>query len=106
VPYHAEVDWGPTPLVRVTGPIDITTADNLDALLRTTARGGAIDLTVDLSGVTHLASAGVRVLHRLTHALTRQHTALRLIAPPDSPADLVLDLVGLPHDGQHEATTP
>lgn len=105
VPYHAEVDWLPTPLVRITGPIDSTNADNLDALLRTTARGGAIDLTVDLSGVTHLGSAGVRVLHRLAHELTKQHRAFLLVASPDSPADLVLDLVGLAHNGHQEVTT-
>lgn len=95
MPYTATVEWRPEPFLRVTGPLDITTSDEFDALLRTTARGGAIDLTVELTEVTLLASAGVRVLHRLADQLHTRN--LHLIAAHDSPAHHVLDIVGLAH---------
>ncbi|MGY1827579.1 hypothetical protein [Blastococcus sp. SYSU DS0541] len=57
-------------------------------------------LTVDLTEVTHLASAGVQVLHRMRDQLAaQQQQLLRLEASPGSPAHAVLDLVRLPHLG-------
>jgi ABC-type transporter Mla MlaB component len=54
-----------------------------------------------LTGVTHLASAGVAVLTR-----ARRHAAgsaaLRLIAPPGTPADQILTLVQIPRDADEE----
>jgi ABC-type transporter Mla MlaB component len=52
-----------------------------------------VGLTVDLAGVTHLSSAGVSALHDVA-----SRASLRLLAPSGSPAQVVLDLVALPHD--------
>jgi len=52
-------------------------------------------MTVDLSGVTHLASAGVSVLHQLTGRHDEQKAPLALHAAPGSPARVILELVGL-----------
>ena len=81
-------------VITVRGPLDLSTADALRADLRRFSRGGTSELTVDLSGVTHLGSAGVQVLHEV-HG---DGGALRLRAPAGSVAQHVLDLVRLPYE--------
>jgi anti-anti-sigma regulatory factor len=83
--------------IRVDGPVDAMTAPHLDIELRNRTHGGTRGLTVDLTGVTHLASAGVTVLHE---AAARHHDAgepLLLYAPAGSPAQHILSLVALHH---------
>ncbi|GAA1857747.1 sigma-F factor regulator [Pseudonocardia ailaonensis] len=82
--------------IRVDGPVDITTAASLHAELRRRTQGGSRALTVDLTGVTHLASAGVAVLYQ-AGLDAGPDAPLDLVAPVDSPAGYVLDLVALPH---------
>jgi serine phosphatase RsbU (regulator of sigma subunit)/anti-sigma regulatory factor (Ser/Thr protein kinase)/anti-anti-sigma regulatory factor len=78
--------------VRFEGPLDMATAEAAERELLRRGRGGTVPLTVDLSGVTHLSSAGVSVLHRVAG----QHDgSLVLDAAPGSPAQIVLDLVAL-----------
>jgi anti-anti-sigma regulatory factor len=70
----------------------MATAEAAERELLRRGRGGTVPLTVDLSGVTHLSSAGVSVLHRVAG----QHDgSLVLDAAPGSPAQIVLDLVAL-----------
>lgn len=78
----------------VGGPIDIVTARGFDRILRDVARHATRPLTVDLSRVTHLASAGIRVL---AAALRRSDRKLELVARRGTPADHVLALTQLPH---------
>ncbi|WUJ70898.1 SpoIIE family protein phosphatase [Kribbella soli] len=78
----------------VGGPIDIATARRFDRILRDVARHATRPLTVDLSRVTHLASAGIRVL---AAALRRSDRKLELVALRGTPADHVLALTQLPH---------
>jgi serine phosphatase RsbU (regulator of sigma subunit)/anti-sigma regulatory factor (Ser/Thr protein kinase) len=54
----------------VRGAVDITTADQLLRRLLSACRGGTLALTVDLTGVTQLASAGVSALYQLADQLT------------------------------------
>jgi len=84
--------------VRVAGAIDADTADHLRKELLRRSRGGTVGLTVDLAGVTHLSSAGVSVLHHVASRHTDPRAPLRLLAPDGTPAQIVLDLVALPHD--------
>jgi serine phosphatase RsbU (regulator of sigma subunit)/anti-sigma regulatory factor (Ser/Thr protein kinase)/ABC-type transporter Mla MlaB component len=81
----------------VCGPVDITTADRLARQLLSASRGGTLPLTVDLSSVTHLASAGVRALYQVREQFAVHCQGLTLIAAPGSPASIVLDLARLPH---------
>ena len=93
-----EAPDAPHARVRVDGPITATTAGQLARQLQRLTRNGTRPLVVDLTGATVLFSAGVAALQ---HAATRSrdHGAqLRLVAPPGSPAQHVLTLVGLPHD--------
>ena len=52
---------GSTARALVGGPVDISTADLLARRLLSVSRGGTVPLVADLTGVTQLASAGVRV---------------------------------------------
>jgi serine phosphatase RsbU (regulator of sigma subunit)/anti-sigma regulatory factor (Ser/Thr protein kinase)/anti-anti-sigma regulatory factor len=82
--------------VRVAGPVDALTAERVRQGLLQRSRGGTLPLTVDLTGVTHLASAGVSALHHVAEQHAGQGGKLTLVAAPGSPARHVLALVALP----------
>ena len=81
----------------VRGPVDITTADQLARRLLSVSRGGTVPLVADLTGVTQLASAGVRALYAVSGRMAAHGQGLTLITAPGSAAHLVLDLVRLAH---------
>ncbi|HET8604572.1 MAG TPA: SpoIIE family protein phosphatase [Marmoricola sp.] len=81
----------------VRGPVDRVSADAFRSALRQASRGGVLPLTVDLSGVTRLASAGVQALAEALTAAEDGHGELRLLAEPGSNAQHVLDLARLPY---------
>ncbi|WP_067509462.1 SpoIIE family protein phosphatase [Actinoplanes sp. TFC3] len=83
--------------IRAAGPIDAGTVEAFVRAVRAANSAGVRSLTVDLTAVTHLASAGVAALHQLTALHRANGTDLRLYAPTGSPADVVLSLVGLDH---------
>ncbi|NKZ02860.1 SpoIIE family protein phosphatase [Actinomadura latina] len=85
------------PQIRVDGPVDSATAAQLREELQLRTRGGTQPLTVDLTGVTHLASAGVAVLHEANARTAAPGHPLLLYAPAGSPAQHVLSTVALPH---------
>ena len=81
----------------VAGPVDRVSIDAFSSALRRAARGGSVDLEVDLTDVAHLTSVGVQALaEALVHAEHGQ-AQLRLVAAPGSPAQHVLDVAGLPY---------
>ncbi|MFG1604593.1 SpoIIE family protein phosphatase [Actinoplanes sp. NPDC049265] len=82
--------------VRVLGVLDTTTAERLEQGLLQRSRGGTLPLTVDLTSVAHLASAGVSALHRVAERHGRQGGKLTLVAAPETPARYVLALVAIP----------
>jgi serine phosphatase RsbU (regulator of sigma subunit)/anti-sigma regulatory factor (Ser/Thr protein kinase)/anti-anti-sigma regulatory factor len=82
--------------VRVQGPVDVTTADRLQYELLQRGRGGTLPLTVDLTAVTHLASAGVSALYLVAEKHREQGGRLAVAAEPGSPARDVLALVPIP----------
>jgi anti-anti-sigma factor len=96
-PYTAQMAEQPGPRLTVGGPLDIETVDDLRALLLRATRGGTRTLTVDLTEVTHLASAAVQTLYEATSRSADQGSDLVLFAPPDGAAGHVLSLVALPH---------
>ncbi|MFD5826272.1 SpoIIE family protein phosphatase [Lentzea sp. NPDC060358] len=87
----------PTPRIRLDGPVDAATTSVVNKEILTAGSTGARSLTVDLTGVTHLASSGVAALHRLVALHRANGTELRLLAPPGSNAGMVLSLVELDH---------
>ncbi|GAB7193114.1 sigma-F factor regulator [Kineococcus sp. NUM-3379] len=86
------------PVLRVRGAVDAGGADLLEAEVLRVARGGAAEAVVDLGGVTHLASAGVRALLEVLRRTSGTGRAPRLVAPDGSAAAFVLDLAALPRD--------
>lgn len=102
-PTHLEAVWGPsTPYdvlevelrdgaVRVSGPVDLLHAPRLRmALEAAVARDEP--LVVDLGGVSYLGSSGIQALH------DAGPERLRLVAPPGSVAQHVLELAAMPYD--------
>jgi serine phosphatase RsbU (regulator of sigma subunit)/anti-sigma regulatory factor (Ser/Thr protein kinase)/anti-anti-sigma regulatory factor len=81
----------------VSGPVDIRTADQLTRRLLSACRGGTVPLVAVLTGVTQLASAGVRALYLVRERLVAHQHDLTLITARGSSADVVLDLVHLSH---------
>ena len=88
---------GATARALVGGPVDITTADQLARRLLSVSRGGTVPLVADLTGVTQLASAGVRALYAVSRQLAAHGQDLTLITAPGSAAHGVLNLVRLAH---------
>jgi anti-sigma regulatory factor (Ser/Thr protein kinase)/anti-anti-sigma regulatory factor len=86
----------------VRGPVDITTADQLARRLLSVSRGGTVPLVADLTGVTQLASAGVRALYAVSGQMAAHGQDLTLISAPGSAAHAVLDLVQLAHVAGNE----
>ena len=82
---------------RVTGAVDIVTAGQLARRLLSASRGGTVPLVADLTGVTQLASAGVRALYQVRDRLTVHQKDMTLLTAPGSSAQVVLDLVQLPY---------
>lgn len=77
----------------VRGDVDSTTAATLDRQIAVESRSGIAPVTIDLSAVTHLGSAGVGALAAACDRARKQGTECVLVAPPGSPAHHVLSLV-------------
>lgn len=90
-----ELPGGDETKVRVEGPVDAATAVLTRQELLRRSRGGTVPLTVDLSAVTHLSSAGVSALHYVAGQHEAQNAPLVLDAENGSPAQLILALVSL-----------
>jgi anti-anti-sigma factor len=88
------IDVSP-PHVAVHGPIDLSSAVELHRRLEDASRGGVLPLTIDLTGVSHLASAGIQLLYQLAEQMAADGSRLRLIAATDTPAHQVLALTAL-----------
>ncbi|MBO0864077.1 MAG: SpoIIE family protein phosphatase [Mycobacterium sp.] len=80
----------------VVGDVDSRSAAELKQQIAVESRAGTTPVTVDLSSVTHLGSAGVSTLAAAHDRARRHSTNCTLIAPPGSPAHHVLSLVQLP----------
>jgi len=87
----------PTSRIAIHGPLDAGTIEELGPELDRYTLGGTHELIVDLTAVTHLASAAVAELYRTKPTSDQRQYPLRLYAPPGSTAHHILALVGLPH---------
>lgn len=77
------------------GPVDEMSVEVFHAALHEATRAGTAPATIDLSGVTHLASPGVQALFEFLARSKRAGVELSLVAPPRSPAGQILKIVGL-----------
>jgi anti-anti-sigma factor len=84
----------------VRGPLHIGTVAALESRLAMETRGGTRSLVLDLSGLTHLASAGVQLLQQARRTAQDHNAELALVASAGSIADHVLDLVAADHSSE------
>jgi anti-anti-sigma factor len=85
---------GPRPVIRLTGEIDGHTARALGPRLREASGEGLLGVVLDLSGVTYLDSAGMRVLLALARDCEETGRRLWVACPPGTPSRRVLELSG------------
>lgn len=95
--FGAVVRRSPQPELIVRGPVDTSTAGQFRDHLSDASRGGTLPLHIDLTEVTHLASAGIQALFEFVEQMAADGRSLVLTAPPASPARYVLELTGLDH---------
>jgi anti-anti-sigma factor len=79
----------------LTGEIDQSDAAELEGLITDAVPNSVRGLVLDLSGVTYIDSAGVRLLLSLAGRLRWRGQNLVLAAPPDSRSRRVLSMVGV-----------
>jgi anti-anti-sigma factor len=97
---------GAVACVRAAGPVDVSTAVQLSRRLLAASAGGTLPLTVDLTNVSYLASAGIRALYQVRQQLSAHRQNLRLLAVPGSSAALILDQAQLPYSASTITTPP
>jgi anti-anti-sigma factor len=83
------------PLVRVSGEIDLSNAAEVRDSIAAAASEAASVVTVDLSDVTYMDSAGISMIFRLAERLRYSRQELRLVVPQDAPIRAVLRLTRL-----------
>lgn len=79
----------------VSGPVDEASAELFHAALVEVTLAGTAAATVDLTGVTLLASPGVQSLFDVSTRCTRSGARMDIVAAECSPVRRILDLVGL-----------
>ena len=82
--------------IMVSGDVDSHAASKLDRQIAVESRSGIAPLTIDLSRVSYLGSAGVSALAAARDRAHRQGGECVLVAPPGSPAHHVLSVVQIP----------
>ena len=79
----------------LSGEIDLSNAAEITDALLGGVPNEALGLVIDLSEVSYIDSAGVRMLAELDHRLGWRAQALRVVAPEESRSRRVLAIAGL-----------
>jgi len=88
---------GTADVVRLAGEIDLANAPAIGReIVRHTGRSGAV--LIDLTAVSFLDSAGVRLLDSLVGDLDRSGTPIRLVVGESGPARMTLQLCAFRDD--------
>ena len=82
-------------IASLAGEIDLSNATEITDALLGGVPNEALGLVIDLSNVSYLDSAGVRMLAELDHRLGWRAQALRVVAPETSRSRRVLVIAGL-----------
>jgi anti-anti-sigma factor len=80
-------------VARITGEIDLASADMIGGELAGAVPNRALGLIVDLSGTSYLDSSGVSLVFELAERLRRRQQQLRLVVPEKAPLRRVLRIV-------------
>jgi anti-anti-sigma factor len=79
----------------LTGEIDLSNADDVENQILDHTSNQLSEVLVDLSGLTYLDSAGLRILFTLVTRMDTSQIGLELVVPPDSPINGAIQLTGL-----------
>ena len=85
---------GPKVTLSLTGELDLSTVAQLSERVRQELDGGADDVTLDLRELAFMDSSGLRLLIELHDLSRRGDWNLRLLAPRNEAAALVLRATG------------
>jgi anti-anti-sigma factor len=77
------------------GELDLSNATDIADALAAAAEDGALGLVVDMEGLRHLDSAGVRLLFDLRRRLGVRRQALALSVPPSARVRDVLEMAAV-----------
>ncbi len=80
-------------LLMVTGRLDAHTAPQFEAACKTQLEQEATKLAIDLTGVSYLSSAGLRVLLATLKTIKKSEGQMALLGPRDNVRE-VLDISG------------
>lgn len=83
------------PRIALSGPVDMGSVSKVRSRLWSASQGGALPLTVDLTEVSHLASAGVQLLFDFLEDSSTDGRKVRIVAPAHCPARFALSVSGL-----------
>lgn len=81
-------------LARLSGEIDLSNSRDLERMIEDAVPNTALGLVLDLSDLTYVDSAGIRLLLTLASRLQWRGQRLALVAPDDSRIRRVLSLAG------------
>ncbi|HKS49718.1 MAG TPA: STAS domain-containing protein [Amycolatopsis sp.] len=82
--------------IRLTGDVDLANAASVQTEINEAIGNHVNSVVLDLSEVTYLDSAGLRILFTLAGRLRTLQTTLELLVPATSPVRRILELSGLP----------
>jgi anti-anti-sigma factor len=87
-------DGDGTVVARITGEIDLSNAPSLERTMLDAVPNTAPGMVVDLSGVSYLDSAGIRMLGEMAERLRWREQRLIVVAPEGSRVRGVLEMAG------------
>jgi anti-sigma B factor antagonist len=101
----AQSEHGGATVLSVTGELDMNTIDVLSERVQQQLDAGAMELVIDFTELAFMDSSGLRLLIALHDRAREEAWRLRLRAPRDEAARMVLNATGadqrLPFEGEH-----
>jgi anti-sigma B factor antagonist len=82
-------------VARLSGEIDLSNAQSVESAIVEAMPNHALALILDVSALDYLDSAGIHLIYKLREKLRARGQSLRLVIPPDSPANDALRLAGV-----------
>jgi anti-sigma B factor antagonist len=89
------LDSGAVAVVRVSGELDLENVDEIHEALLELVPNSANGLVADLSNLTYVDSAGVRLLVEISEELTRNRQQLALVVPQQATINRIFSLIEL-----------
>ena len=82
-------------VARLSGEIDLSNADSIENAIAEATPNHALALILDVGALGYLDSAGIHLVYKLREKLRARGQTMRLVIPPDSPANDALRLAGV-----------